>query len=29
MIATFEENEDQLLPDRLVRAIEAGDTAGG
>jgi uncharacterized Ntn-hydrolase superfamily protein len=29
MISTFEENEDQLLPERLVRAIEAGDAAGG
>ena len=29
MISTFEENEDQPLPERLVRAIEAGDAAGG
>jgi uncharacterized Ntn-hydrolase superfamily protein len=29
MVATFEENEDQPLAERLVRAIEAGDAAGG
>jgi uncharacterized Ntn-hydrolase superfamily protein len=29
MVATFEENESQSLPERLVRAIEAGDAAGG
>ena len=29
MISTFEENESQSLPERLMRAIEAGDAAGG
>jgi uncharacterized Ntn-hydrolase superfamily protein len=29
MISTFEENENQSLPERLVRAIEAGQAAGG
>src|SRR5258708_17582995 len=29
MISTFEENEDQALAERLMRAIEAGDAAGG
>jgi uncharacterized Ntn-hydrolase superfamily protein len=29
MISTFEENEDLSLAERLVRAIEAGQTAGG
>jgi uncharacterized Ntn-hydrolase superfamily protein len=29
MVTTFEENEDQELAERLVRAIEAGDAAGG
>jgi len=29
MISAFEENEDQPLAERLVRAIEAGDAAGG
>ena len=29
MISSFEENEAQPLAERLVRAIEAGDTAGG
>jgi uncharacterized Ntn-hydrolase superfamily protein len=29
MISTFEENENQSLPERLVRAIEAGHAAGG
>jgi uncharacterized Ntn-hydrolase superfamily protein len=29
MVSTFEENEDQPLAERLMRAIEAGDAAGG
>lgn len=29
MVAAFEANEDQPLPERLVRAIEAGEAAGG
>jgi uncharacterized Ntn-hydrolase superfamily protein len=29
MISTFEENENQSLPERLMRAIEAGQAAGG
>ena len=29
MISTFEESEDQPLAERLVRAIEAGEAAGG
>ena len=29
MVSSFEENEDQPLPERLMRAIEAGDAAGG
>ena len=29
MIATFEETESQSLPERLMRAIEAGQAAGG
>jgi uncharacterized Ntn-hydrolase superfamily protein len=29
MISRFEENEDQPLAERLMRAIEAGDAAGG
>jgi uncharacterized Ntn-hydrolase superfamily protein len=29
MLSTFEENENQSLPERLVRAIEAGQAAGG
>ncbi len=29
MVATFEVNEDQPLAERLMRAIEAGDAAGG
>src|SRR3979490_1878858 len=29
MVSTFEENEDQSLAERLVRAIEAGQAAGG
>ncbi len=29
MVETFEANEDQSLTERLVRAIEAGDAAGG
>jgi uncharacterized Ntn-hydrolase superfamily protein len=29
MVETFEENEDQPLAERLMRAIEAGDRAGG
>ena len=29
MVSTFEENENQSLPERLVRAIEAGQAAGG
>jgi uncharacterized Ntn-hydrolase superfamily protein len=29
MVASFEENEDQPLAERLMRAIEAGDAAGG
>jgi uncharacterized Ntn-hydrolase superfamily protein len=29
MISSFEENEDQPLAERLMRAIEAGDVAGG
>lgn len=29
MVSTFEENEDQPLAERLMRAIEAGDEAGG
>jgi uncharacterized Ntn-hydrolase superfamily protein len=29
MVSIFEENEDQSLPERLVRAIEAGLAAGG
>lgn len=29
MVESFEENEDQPLAERLVRAIEAGDAAGG
>jgi uncharacterized Ntn-hydrolase superfamily protein len=29
MIASFEENQDQPLAERLMRAIEAGDRAGG
>jgi uncharacterized Ntn-hydrolase superfamily protein len=29
MVASFEANEDQPLAERLMRAIEAGDTAGG
>ena len=29
MVDSFEGNEDQPLPERLMRAIEAGDAAGG
>jgi len=29
MISSFEENDDQPLAERLVRAVEAGDAAGG
>jgi uncharacterized Ntn-hydrolase superfamily protein len=29
MVSSFEENEDQPLAERLMRAIEAGDAAGG
>jgi uncharacterized Ntn-hydrolase superfamily protein len=29
MVESFEENHDQPLPERLMRAIEAGDAAGG
>jgi uncharacterized Ntn-hydrolase superfamily protein len=29
MITSFEQNEDQSLAERLMRAIEAGDAAGG
>ncbi len=29
MISTFEENENQSLAERLMRAIEAGQAAGG
>ena len=29
MVQSFEANEDQPLPERLMRAIEAGDAAGG
>lgn len=29
MISSFEDNEDQPLAERLIRAIEAGDGAGG
>lgn len=29
MAATFEANEDQILPERLLRALEAGQAAGG
>jgi uncharacterized Ntn-hydrolase superfamily protein len=29
MVSTFEENEDQPLAERLMRAIEAGNAAGG
>ena len=29
MVASFEANDDQPLAERLIRAIEAGDTAGG
>ena len=29
MVETFEKNEDQPLAERLMRAIEAGDAAGG
>jgi uncharacterized Ntn-hydrolase superfamily protein len=29
MVSTFEENENQSLPERLMRAIEAGQAAGG
>jgi uncharacterized Ntn-hydrolase superfamily protein len=29
MVETFEENENQTLAERLMRAIEAGDRAGG
>jgi uncharacterized Ntn-hydrolase superfamily protein len=29
MVATFEQNPDQPLPERLLRAIEAGHAAGG
>src|SRR3984893_9987391 len=29
MVSTFEESENQSLPERLVRAIEAGQAAGG
>ncbi|MFI5001323.1 MAG: DUF1028 domain-containing protein, partial [Reyranellales bacterium] len=29
MVESFEENEDQPLAERLVRAIDAGDAAGG
>lgn len=29
MISSFEQNEDQSLAERLMRAIEAGDAAGG
>ncbi len=28
MVSTFEESEDQPLPERLIRAVEAGEAAG-